>query len=143
MFGRRYTSTTASPFDAEIARLEQDGFVRVGSVDMIGRSPVSVDLGGPDAVLVTRRGRDIFAFVDRCPHFGLSLSDGRLTRRAIECAAHGYRWDLKSGAPLASSRGCVKQRLAMLRVGIVNDVIYVRQPDPGVPLAGRAALANQ
>jgi len=142
MFGRRHSPTASRPIDADIARLERDGYVLVGPVGLIGRDPISVDVGWPEAVLITRQGRDIHAFIDRCPHFGVSLAGGRLTGRAIECALHGHRWDLRSGAPLASSRGCVKRRLTLLRVGIVNDMIYVRPPELRVSLSGGAALSN-
>ena len=55
---------------------------------------VSVD--GEDVVLF-RRGDEIFAFGNRCPHQEGSLSDGFVEGDIVTCPLHGWEFDVRSG----------------------------------------------
>ncbi|VXC11788.1 (2Fe-2S)-binding protein [Pseudomonas sp. 8AS] len=46
----------------------------------------------------------LYAIDDSCPHQGASLCGGQLQGRAIQCCAHGLRFDLASGYLLNSTR---------------------------------------
>jgi Ferredoxin subunits of nitrite reductase and ring-hydroxylating dioxygenases len=60
---------------------------------------VPTDVEGHRFVVV-RVGDDFYALGDRCTHTGESLSEvGEIDGCEIECAAHGARFDLVSGAP--------------------------------------------
>jgi nitrite reductase/ring-hydroxylating ferredoxin subunit len=48
-------------------------------------------------VAVFRRGNQLFALADRCPHAGASLAQGRLEGHEVVCPQHGYRFDLRTG----------------------------------------------
>lgn len=50
-----------------------------------------------EAILVLRRGPEIKAYLDICPHAGWKLSDGELEGDLIECPGHTWRFDMVSG----------------------------------------------
>jgi nitrite reductase (NADH) small subunit len=52
------------------------------------------------------RLRDGFVAVDgECPHRGGPLSDGLVADGCVTCPLHGWRFDLRSGSPLAGDVG--------------------------------------
>jgi len=55
---------------------------------------VSVD--GEDVALF-RRGDELFAFGNRCPHQEGSLSDGLVEGDIVTCPLHGWEFDMRSG----------------------------------------------
>lgn len=54
---------------------------------------------GDLAIALYRRGDEIYAMEDVCPHAGYPLSAGRFEDCVIECGAHGYRFDVRTGFP--------------------------------------------
>ena len=44
-----------------------------------------------------RHGEAIYAMENRCPHAGEPLSEGRLEGCVVACAAHGWRFDVRTG----------------------------------------------
>lgn len=44
-----------------------------------------------------RVGDEIYAMEDNCPHAGFPLSKGRLVGCVIECQAHGWPFDIRTG----------------------------------------------
>ena len=48
-------------------------------------------------VLLALSGGSYYAVDDRCPHFGASLSEGKLEGAVVTCPRHGSRFDLKDG----------------------------------------------
>jgi len=52
-----------------------------------------------EPVVLVRRGDAVYALRDKCSHAELSLSEGELTRKGIECWLHGSCFDLRTGAP--------------------------------------------
>ena len=55
---------------------------------------VAVD--GVDVALF-RRGEEIFAIGNECPHQGGSLCDGWVEGDIVTCPLHGWEFDLRSG----------------------------------------------
>jgi len=55
-----------------------------------------VSVSGEDVVLF-RRGDEIFAFGNRCPHQEGSLSDGFVEGDIVTCPLHGWEFDVRSG----------------------------------------------
>jgi 3-phenylpropionate/trans-cinnamate dioxygenase ferredoxin subunit len=62
------------------------------------KKPLSVEVGDVTVVLV-RDGDQVHALRDECSHASLSLSEGEVTRKGIECWLHGSCFDLRTGAP--------------------------------------------
>ncbi|GLY51066.1 hypothetical protein Lesp01_47220 [Lentzea sp. NBRC 102530] len=51
-----------------------------------------------DVVLV-REGERVHALADLCSHAAVSLSEGEVSRKGIECWLHGSCFDLETGKP--------------------------------------------
>jgi nitrite reductase/ring-hydroxylating ferredoxin subunit len=77
---------------------------------------------------VVRRARDIFAYVNRCPHAGHPLNmrpDEFLTedRALILCNSHGALFDIADGACVAGP--CAGQALVSLPVRIEGNAVVI------------------
>jgi nitrite reductase/ring-hydroxylating ferredoxin subunit len=75
---------------------------------------------------VVRRGGQLFGYVDRCPHMGVSLArvlDDYLTPRGdlIACAWHSALFSIDTG--LCVGGPCTGQRLVPWPVAIVDGAI--------------------
>ena len=64
---------------------------------LANREPALVTIDRQD-VLLYRRGDDICAIGNECPHQGGSLSDGFVEGDIVVCPLHGWEFDLRSGA---------------------------------------------
>lgn len=85
-------------------RLADADWVDVGALGDLRDNRLLVEVNGT-SVVVVRAGRSIVAVENECPHLGSRLSDGKVRRRTIRCAAHGYRWDLATGRSLPGPGG--------------------------------------
>ena len=66
--------------------------------DLDDGKPFAVEVDDVPVVLV-RQGAEVHALRDSCSHAELSLSEGELTRKGLECWLHGSCFDLRTGAP--------------------------------------------
>lgn len=55
---------------------------------------------GQRALLLTRVDGTVRAFENRCPHFGLPLTRGKVSEGTVRCPFHGSRFDICSGRNL-------------------------------------------
>ncbi|MCX2952511.1 non-heme iron oxygenase ferredoxin subunit [Lentzea sp. NEAU-D7] len=62
------------------------------------RKPFAASVDDVDVVLV-RSGERVHALADLCSHAAVSLSEGEVSRKGIECWLHGSCFDLETGAP--------------------------------------------
>ncbi len=81
------------------------------------------------AVLVLRRDGEVHALADTCTHEQSSLAEGFVQGGAVECARHGARFDLRSGAVLALP---ATRDLRVYPVRVDRDVVSVGIED-GTP----------
>ena len=51
-----------------------------------------------DDVALFRRGDEVFAIGNQCPHQGGNLCDGFIDGDIVTCPLHGWEFDLRSGA---------------------------------------------
>jgi nitrite reductase/ring-hydroxylating ferredoxin subunit len=58
-----------------------------------------VDAGGRE-IVVLRVEEELYAFDNACPHEGNPLVEGEVLGDVLECAYHGWRFDLGTGACL-------------------------------------------
>jgi NADPH-dependent 2,4-dienoyl-CoA reductase/sulfur reductase-like enzyme/nitrite reductase/ring-hydroxylating ferredoxin subunit len=78
---------------------------------------------GDEAVLLVRRGEDVFAVAAHCTHYGAPLADGLLVGETIRCPWHHACFALRDGsvrrAPArdALKRWQVEQADGLIRVG--------------------------
>jgi 3-phenylpropionate/trans-cinnamate dioxygenase ferredoxin subunit len=78
-----------------------DRFMTVAKVGEIPEGGVKVVRVDEDPVAVFHVGGQYYALSDLCTHDGGELSDGVLDGYVIECARHGARFDIRTGAVLA------------------------------------------
>jgi len=83
-------------------------FVDVCAVEVIGPGEtVAARVGGRDVALFNVEGT-VHAIENSCLHAGGSLA-GRLCGRIVACRAHGWRYDVTTGALVAApSRAVAK-----------------------------------
>jgi nitrite reductase/ring-hydroxylating ferredoxin subunit len=79
-------------------------------------------------ILLVRRGDEVFAYHNRCPHTGVNLDWQPdqfldLTNRYIQCATHGALFRLQDGFCLRGP--CAGQYLRALRVEIEGEQVFV------------------
>ncbi|MFT7839061.1 non-heme iron oxygenase ferredoxin subunit [Saccharothrix sp. BKS2] len=68
--------------------------------DLDDRKPVAVEVGDEHTpVLLVRDGDTVHALRDLCTHAEVSLSEGEVTRKGVECWLHGSCFDLRTGRP--------------------------------------------
>lgn len=65
-------------------------------------------------VLLVRLDEGLFAFVDRCAHQAVPLSEGTLDGAVITCRAHGWSYDARSGHGV--NPACARLRAIPVRV---------------------------
>lgn len=81
---------------AQLACLADD--VAAGTalrVELVGET------GSIEVAIVRDDEGDLHAISDICSHGQVSLSDGEVDGRTIECWLHGSTFDLRTGAPLS------------------------------------------
>ncbi|PTL60017.1 Rieske (2Fe-2S) protein [Paraconexibacter algicola] len=64
--------------------------------ELHGRGIVPVHVGGRDVCLVLHDG-EIHAFDDACPHRRWPLHLGTLDGPVLQCRAHTWEWDVRTG----------------------------------------------
>ncbi len=94
---------------------------RVKVLDLASLPPgesalVSVD--GQDVALF-RRGDEILALGNECPHQGGSLCDGWVDGDIVTCPLHGWEFDLRSGACMTVPGESVPRYTASVEDGVI------------------------
>ncbi|CAM3480662.1 non-heme iron oxygenase ferredoxin subunit [Kibdelosporangium persicum] len=85
------------------------------------KKPLAVEVGDVPVVLV-REGDEVHALRDECSHASLSLSEGEVTRKGIECWLHGSCFDLRTGQP---SSPPASEPVDVYAVRVDGDDVYV------------------
>jgi 3-phenylpropionate/trans-cinnamate dioxygenase ferredoxin subunit len=92
---------------------------KVGEIPEGGVKVVRVD---DDPVAVFHVGGQYYALSDLCTHDGGEMADGLLDGYVIECARHGARFDIRTGAALALPATAA---VPMHAVRVIGDEIQV------------------
>jgi nitrite reductase/ring-hydroxylating ferredoxin subunit len=118
--------------------------IAVGTLDEFADGEHRVLALGAAEVGVFRRGAELFAYENRCPHYGGPVCQGKIFRRVEEplapdgttgqlrfggaehivCPWHGFEFDLRTGAHPGDSR----YRLRRVAVRIEGDAVLLQMP---------------
>lgn len=71
------------------------------------------------AIVVIRRAAAIHAYLDSCPHAHWPISQGEICGQVLECAGHGWRFDLATGRCLTAPAYRLRTVSAMVSKGQV------------------------
>ncbi|HMB85048.1 MAG TPA: Rieske 2Fe-2S domain-containing protein [Methylomirabilota bacterium] len=86
--------------------------------DLSPGKPALVTLDDRD-VAVIRRGDEILAIGNECPHQGGSLCDGWVEGDIVICPLHGWEFDLRSGACMTVPGESVPRYTATVEDGAI------------------------
>jgi len=89
--------------------------------------PDGAMLGGHvdgQAVLLARRGDELFAVGSKCPHYGGPLAEGLLVGETVRCPWHHACFSLRSGEVL---RAPARDPLPRWRVEVSDGIAYARE----------------
>jgi 3-phenylpropionate/trans-cinnamate dioxygenase ferredoxin subunit len=78
--------------------------------------------------VLVRDGDQVHALRDECSHASLSLSEGEVGRKGIECWLHGSCFDLRTGQP---SSPPATEPVDVFAVTITDGEVFV---DPTTPI---------
>jgi len=92
--------------------------------DLSPGKPALVTLDDRD-VAVIRRGDEILAIGNECPHQGGSLCDGWVEGDIVICPLHGWEFDLRSGACMTVPGESVPRYTAT----VADGAIYVEEAE--------------
>jgi 3-phenylpropionate/trans-cinnamate dioxygenase ferredoxin subunit len=108
------TDNTSSPeSDRETLIVGATGDLQPGAC-------ISVALPGGDELAVYNVGGEFYATENFCPHRGAPLAEGVLCGHVIECALHGWQFDVRSGECLT-----VSESIRSYRVKVEEGLIKI------------------
>lgn len=85
---------------------------------------VATKAQGRKIVLLREEDR-VYAYLDKCAHLGLPVSDGSVEGGRLTCAMHGWCYDMRTGAGVNPKTA----RLIALPVKIVDGQVLVGMPE--------------
>lgn len=85
---------------------------------------VRVQLQNGDELAIYNIDGEYYAIDNSCPHRGAPLSEGPLCGHIVECALHGWQFNVRSGECLT-----VPERLRTYEVYVEDGMIKLELPD--------------
>ena len=112
-----------------------EGFVRVASVDEVPEGRFAEIEVGDDVLLLVHLDSGFHAVSAWCTHQGSSLALGTLNGSVIQCWAHLWRFDVRTGEPIwpQMARVAPGYRLRVHQVRVEGEQVLVSP----IPRLGR------
>ena len=79
-----------------------------------------------EAAVLVRRGDEILAIGNECPHQGGALCDGWVDGDIVTCPLHGWEFDLRSGNCMTIPG----ERVSRWSVTVENGDVYLEESQP-------------
>jgi nitrite reductase/ring-hydroxylating ferredoxin subunit len=76
-------------------------------------------------LLLLRRGRRVFALVNRCPHMERPLDDARVHVGILSCPGHGRSYSLRTGRAVGMAGHGEPSALRTARAWVDNDQLFL------------------
>ncbi|HEY7254621.1 MAG TPA: Rieske 2Fe-2S domain-containing protein [Methylomirabilota bacterium] len=102
--------------------------MRVKAMPMAAVTPgkgVLASVNGRD-VAVFRRGEELLAIGNDCPHQGGSLCDGWVEGDIVVCPLHGWEFDMRTGACMTVPGESVARYIATVE----GRTVYLEEAEP-------------
>jgi nitrite reductase/ring-hydroxylating ferredoxin subunit len=77
------------------------------------------------SIFLARKGGQVFALSNICPHMGCSLEKGILREYMVMCPCHGWKFDIRNGQYEENKA----VTLARYQVQIQNGRVYIEVAD--------------
>jgi nitrite reductase/ring-hydroxylating ferredoxin subunit/uncharacterized membrane protein len=101
--------------------------------DLEDGKPVRAEHNGT-AILLVRRGSQIFALAETCSHLGGPLSEGKLDADIIQCPWHGSRFSIRDGhvvdGPAVHPQPCLEARVRSGQVEVRKSDCRIAEAHP-------------
>jgi len=95
--------------------------IDVGQVkDLPPGQHATIEISDGEELALYNVSGELFATANCCPHKGAPLAEGTLCGHIIECAWHGWKFDVRSGECLTTS-----ERVEIYRVEIEEGLIKI------------------
>ena len=94
---------------------------------------------GPEAVLLARRGEEVFAIGATCTHYGGPLSEGLLVEDTVRCPWHHACFSLRTGE---TTRPPALNPVTCWRVERKGGVVFVREKREPAPIAAPLPVSS-
>ncbi|MBC7603957.1 MAG: FAD-dependent oxidoreductase [Ramlibacter sp.] len=151
---RRLRYREGSQVDETKAELKGPDLAQGVDISQIADGEMLLGHTSGEAILLARRGEELFAIGAICTHYGAPLAEGLLVDDTVRCPWHHACFSLRSGAPLrppaldpvscwrveqCDGKAYVRERLANAehpRVGLVND------KPPSIVIVGGGGAGN-
>ena len=76
----------------DFKKLEEYWFVLCESND-VNKKPKSFKILNKDIVVYRNNEKKVLAFIDKCPHRNIPLSEGRICNENLVCNFHGWEFN--------------------------------------------------
>ena len=96
-------------------------FLRVAAMDDLWSGDMRGVVVQGTNVLLVRMDDTIYAYEDRCVHLGVKLSKGSLEGSVLTCSAHGWQYDVCTGAGVNPA----STRLTPIPVKVEGEAVFV------------------
>lgn len=112
-----------------------------GGLDLAQLADDAMVLGhvGAEAVLLVRRGAEVFALGASCSHYHGPLNEGLVVGDTLRCPWHHASFNLRTGEPL---RAPALDPVPCWRVERQGNLIYVREKQEAEPVATPGATSG-
>jgi len=115
-------TTDVEPGQVRAFEVHEDGATAVGRsrIPLLKAAGIRRAKGG--RITLANVAGALYAIDDTCTHRGCSLGDGKLDGSTLQCACHGSRFDVTSGAVV---RGPAEDPVRSYPVNVENGEVQV------------------
>lgn len=115
-------TTDVEPGHVRAFDIREEGAAAVGRSRIPLLRTIGVGRSSGTRITLANVAGTFFAIDDTCTHKGCSLGDGKLDGSTIQCACHGSRFDVTTGAVV---RGPAEEAVHSYPVHVVDGEVQV------------------